>query len=134
MSKTVENKENIAFSSNESLKKAIGSNEFESVIKIVTCVVEKIKKANEERNNSKKRALELINSAKSHQSDEQNSEMIKVVKKELSKTDREVYKGFKDEFDNACNAIDFLNRFKQSDQLIEKPNLKWVEKAKNNLK
>ena len=49
------------------------------------------------------------------------------------KTDVKMYEAFEDEFDNLYNSIDFLNRFRSSEEMIEKPNLNWIERVKEYL-
>ena len=120
-----ENSENeVAFKDGDSFKIIISNVEFASVIALLTNIVEKITKSVVVRNNAKSKAIDKFNELKEEGAeDEDLSYIVKMIKSELMKTDVKMYEAFEDEFDNLYNSIDFLNRFRSSEEMIEKPNL-----------
>ncbi len=127
--------ESTAFKSNDSFKNAISNEEFSSVITVLNDVVDRILHALRERSNAKKdaydRAMELKEKGIE---DEDFSLLVKMVKSELMKTDVKMYETFEKSFNSLPTIINFLNRFRLHDDMIEQPNLSWIEKAKKNLK
>mgnify|MGYP000459598780 FL=1 len=130
-----ENSENeVAFKDGDSFKNIISNAEFASVIALLTNIVEKITKSVVVRNNAKSKAIDKFNELKEEGAeDEDLSYIVKMIKSELMKTDVKMYEAFEDEFDNLYNSIDFLNRFRSSEEMIEKPNLNWIERVKEYL-
>lgn len=129
-------KNETAFKSGDSFKSIITNNEFSSVISLLTSIVEKITNSIEVRNRAKLKAVKKFNELKEispNENDENLRIIVKMIKSELMKTDVKMYESFKYEFDNLNNSIDFLNRFRSSEDMIEKPNLKWLERVKKYL-
>jgi hypothetical protein len=130
-----ENSDNkVAFKDGDSFKNIISNAEFASVISLLTNIVEKITDSIRTRNNAKSKAIDKLNELKEKGAEDDDlSYIVKMIKSELMKTDVKMYEAFKDEFDNLYSSIDFLNRFRSSEEMIEKPNLKWIERVKEYL-
>jgi|TARA_R110000765_G_scaffold306119_1_gene400005 hypothetical protein len=133
-SKQDEQTEDVAFSSSEALKGIISKEEFSSVIVLLTNIVLKIADSSRIRQEAKNKALEKFEELKERGiDDEDKAIVVKMIKKELMKTDIKMYESFGDEFENLTNTIDFLNRFKVPEEMIPHPNLSWISRVKKYL-
>ena len=133
-SKQDEQTEDVAFSSSEALKRIISKEEFSSVIVLLTNIVLKIADSSRIRQEAKNKALEKFEELKERGiDDEDKAIVVKMIKKELMKTDIKMYESFGDEFENLTNTIDFLNRFKVPEEMIPHPNLSWISRVKKYL-
>ena len=133
-SKQDEQTEDVAFSSSEAFKGIISKEEFSSVITLLTNIVLKIADSSRIRQEAKNKALEKFEELKERGiDDEDKAIVVKMIKKELMKTDIKMYESFGDEFENLTNTIDFLNRFKVPEEMIPHPNLLWISRVKKYL-
>ena len=134
LSNELHQEEIVAFGSNEVFKKAIGNDEFTSVIILLTNIVVKIMDSLETRQKAKKKAIKKIEEFRDAGIPEKDlSIAVKTIKRELMLTDIKVYESFKDEFDNLINTIEFLNRFRLNEDMFPYPNLNWINKVKKYL-
>ena len=133
-SKQDEQTEDVAFNSSEAFKGIISKKEFSSVITLLTNIVLKIADSSRIRQEAKNKALEKFEELKERGiDDEDKAIVVKMIKKELMKTDIKMYESFGDEFENLTNTIDFLNRFKVPEEMIPHPNLSWISRVKKYL-
>tara|TARA_R110000744_G_scaffold336193_1_gene441519 strand:- start:234 stop:716 length:483 start_codon:yes stop_codon:yes gene_type:complete len=133
-SKQDEQTEDVAFNSSEAFKGIISKKEFSSVITLLTNIVLKIADSSRIRQEAKDKALEKYEELKDKGiDDEDKATVVKMIKRELMKTDIKMYEAFGDEFNNLTSTIDFLNRFKVPEEMIPYPNLSWISRVKKYL-
>lgn len=127
-------RQDIAFNSAESFKGIISKDEFSSVLTILTKITDKISEGCDLRKEAKNKAIAKFKELEESGVDKEGMAMaVKMIKRELMNTDISMYESFPEEFDNNHNTIDFINRFRAHEDMLDKPNLNWVKKVKQYL-
>lgn len=122
-----------AFKSAESLKKAITTEEFEAVLKIVETQYERVSSFVKHRKEIVDKCKEKMREAKESMyltNPEAFSSAVKSSKALLFSTDKEAYNDMKIQMDNINIITEFLNRFREPSKYLQKVDISFINRLK----